>query len=165
MPNSRPTVTDEHISKYNAIMQTPVKSNAMPSATQPPAPAASSMSQILANLPKPKGIGNKMFIFTGKKKIIMDGTQKEVETIKTVDAKQTPEEKKSFEVKTPPPDSKSEAVTEAPKVHAEEKKQKPADQKTKSSKKLPTSVLVAAVSLFIIAWLLFWLVFLGFISF
>lgn len=89
----KPAVTDEHLKKYDAIMGTQVTSKSAPAKTPPPSsnstpstPSLVSKSMsLLSSIPKSSGIGNKMFIFTGKKKIIIDGNEKEVEDVKTVD--------------------------------------------------------------------------------
>src|SRR3990167_2558601 len=87
---SGPKVTDEHLKKYEAIMGTPVGSSAPARATPPPPPtratppAPASKNPFASFIPKATGLGNKMFIFTGKKKIIIDGTEREEEKVKTV---------------------------------------------------------------------------------
>lgn len=98
MPTSKPTVTAEHKEKYAKIMGTPVKSNA-PTALNSTQEQASRLNALLSSLPKPKGIGDKMFIFTGKKKIIVDGKQREEEKVNTVDPAKLELEKKEKEKK------------------------------------------------------------------
>lgn len=176
MPDTaRPTVTDEHLKKYEAIMGTAVKSSAAPTGTPVVASSKSSnISSILAALPKPKGIGNKMFIFTGKKKIIMEGTKKEVEDIKTVDAKENSktEEKKSEEKHmeiNPAPKSTTVVVTnkdEEKTVHPPktEEIKKPQKEKLIKNKKVLVVVLVVVALIATSAWTAFWLSFFGFVK-
>lgn len=85
MPD-KPTVTDEHHQRYNQIMNTAVKPTAGQNpATVTPEQKATLVSSLLSSVQKTKGIGDKVFIFTGKKKIVLDGKEQEVEQIKTVD--------------------------------------------------------------------------------
>lgn len=130
---AKPSITDEHYKRYNDILATPVKSAApvppsiigTPAKLAPPAatsdvPAApggstpqkaSLVSSLISSIPpKAKGISNKVFIFTGKKKIVLDGEEQEVEKIKTV----SPE--KQIVPETPPPPEKKITVNIAPPV-------------------------------------------------
>lgn len=155
MPD-KPTVTDEHLKKYEAIMNTSVKpapSSASPVSTQS---SASSVSKLLSSIPKPKGIGNKIFIFTGKKKIIMDGSEREVEKIKTVDAgkeaKKHPEPIKSVET----PESKDIKPTPAKK---EEEGKKKGERKP-----FPRVIIIIGVILFVAVWAGIWAYLLGYFT-
>lgn len=184
MPNTaKPTVTDEHKKKYEAIMGTPVRPSVTPAQTTPqPAQTnknPSAISSLIASLPKIKGIGNKMFIFTGKKKIIMDGTKREVEDIKTVDPK--PQEKLVKKVEEKPEKILSEKELVAKNVPTEivqnknEEKQKQVPQKAPvakaqtenkiTKKKLITILASVAGLVFIFAWTFFWLVFFEYVKF
>ncbi len=156
MPNSqKPTITPEHHERFAQIMQTPTRPNTpkIADSTQP-----SKVSALLASLPKPKGIGNKMFVFTGKKKIVLEaGGKQEVETVKTVDAPalKTPDSTKHTENTKPEENSKS---AEAKKP--EDKKDKKEGAKKSGGAK---AFLVIALIVFLGAWALFWLYFLEFI--
>lgn len=185
MPDvTRPTVTDDHLKKYEAIMGTSIKPNT-PDSPIPVVTSTKSLSiaAILAALPKPKGIGNKMFIFTGKKKIIMEGTKREVEDIKTVDASPITEpipekesekpkgknsEEKYIEV-SPAPKSTTVVVTnkdEGKAVHLPktEEIKKPQKEKLIKNKKVSAVVLAVVTVIAISAWTFFWLIFFGFVK-
>ncbi|MGE5042045.1 MAG: hypothetical protein ACM3IJ_04020 [Candidatus Levyibacteriota bacterium] len=181
---ARPSITDEHYKRYNDILATPVKSNtptppapaAPPAASTSDVPAApaptpqksSMVSSLLNNIPpKAKGIGNKVFIFTGKKKIVLDGEEQEVEKIKTVTpekqvvppASLPPQEKitvniappvptPTAEISAPPPPPPPAQVPSINKAPIEELKKpvevpkppKPAEKKTEKTKiKVPKS--------------------------
>lgn len=147
-------ITDDHLRRLDTILKTPVKS-ASPAPTGPPplqassAPSPSKIQAILSSIPPVKGIGNKMFVFTGRKKIIMDGRQREEEKIKTVDPgknqkleaipKPTPIPEPVPEVKPIPQFSmaktddkaKKEATMEA--KHQEEEAKKQAEAKKKEA--------------------------------
>ncbi|MFI5265270.1 MAG: hypothetical protein ACHQT7_00820 [Candidatus Levyibacteriota bacterium] len=177
---TRPTVTDEHLKKYATIMGTAVKSNAPPAPTPVKADAGpSNIAALIASLPKPKGIGDKMFIFTGKKKIIMDGTQREVENIKTVDATPPPPKvEKKVEVKPEKMLTEKELVakdvpTEVIEHKYEKEKEsnikkvpiaKPHTEAAGQKSKLPTILIYTGTILFISAWTVFWLNFFGYIK-
>lgn len=120
MPD-KPAVTDDHLKKYQAIMDTPVASktpvsatSTNQSATPKKADESTQKNPFASYVPKPTGLGNKMFIFTGKKKIIIDGSEREVEKVKTVNPKA---EEKKIEVSvphlppSPPPTPNSKATT------------------------------------------------------
>lgn len=168
----KPTVTDEHKKKYEAIMGTQVK----PVAPVPPAAASSNskLSALLNSLPKSKGLGDKMFIFTGKKKIIVDGTQREEEKAKTVDPAKEEREKKEKEKA-----EEKKRETEQKKQNEEEKKEKeyqeasakipavvkgPAEHKTIVKKKTPLWMYGAAIAVGIATWTFIWLYVFGFIN-
>ncbi|MBP7832193.1 MAG: hypothetical protein KA035_00260 [Candidatus Levybacteria bacterium] len=165
MPNSqKPTITPEHHERLAEIMKTPTRPNAP---TDNTAPTPSKISAILASLPKPKGVGNKMFIFTGKKKIVLEpGGEKEIHDVKTVDAKSnikpveekhTEEKKETTELKQPP--STAAAIADPKKSIKPEEK---ADKKTQpKTSKLGVFLVILIVVLG--AWTLFWLYFLDFI--
>lgn len=148
--SARPQITDDHKKKYEEIMGLQVKS-----ASQTPAPPSSSsgtkVNSILSSIPKPKGLGNKMFIFTGKKKIVMEGTQRQVEDVKTV----TPAPEKE-----PPKEAEKKEVVKADTV-----KQAENPQQKKSRKKIPVLFLIFAVLVFIGAYTFLLLVLFGFINF
>lgn len=170
---AKPTITDDHKKKYEAIMGTQVKPVA-----QPPTPSAAStsnskLSSLLSSLPKSKGFGDKMFIFTGKKKIIVDGTEREEEKAKTVDPAKEEREKKEKEKAE---EKKREA--EQKKKDEEAKKQKeyeevsakipavvkgPAEHKTIVKKKTPIWVYAVAIIVGLVAWTFIWLYVFGFI--
>jgi hypothetical protein len=178
MPD-KPTVTPEHIKKYQQIMgvaaipkpqTTPTASK---TATQPGIKDA--RLSFLSSLPKPTGIGNKMFVFTGKKKIIIDGTDKAVENVKTIDAQNI---KKDTPPPTPPPVNKEdlvakqvETVTMPLTPKGEDKKPKDAiptpttnPKKADQKKKFPLVLILVFFFLFMCVWILFWLAFFGFIK-
>jgi hypothetical protein len=168
---ARPTVTDDHKKKYAEIMGMQVKSSqAPPSGTK----SGSKVGSIISAIPKPKGLGNKMFIFTGKKKIIMEGRQREEEKVKTVNA--VPE-KGTLPEKSIPVNikdggqKKEEKKMEVPKTGDMVKSVPSANNvkqttsKEVSKKKIPKPVLAAAAAVFFIAYTLFWLALFGYISF
>lgn len=173
----KPTITDQHLQKYEEIMKT----GTLNSETPAPFPVTSKNSpedfsqknrvfQLLSNLPKPKGVGGKMFIFNGKKKIIMEGGEKEVEKAKTVDAKemkkpQKDDEKKDVKTPEPPKPIKAEEDTKEEKKlekKIEEKKEPLNEHKKRisySSKKL-----VIGGGILVAIWTLLWAYFLGFLA-
>lgn len=145
--STRPQITSEHHERYTQIMGTPLKSASQPVAQN------SNTSQKL------KGLGNKMFIFTGKKKIILEGTQRQVESVKTVSpapAKSpTPETlptgrqaKEEVKHKTEPQGKKPESVSSV-----------------KHKKPIPMPIRVIAVLVFFSAYTFIWLTIFGFLSF
>lgn len=164
--SAKPKVTDDHLKKYEQIMGTSVGS-----AKPDTAPSSSSGSgikdSILAAIPKPSGLGNKMFIFTGKKKIIIEGKEMQEEKVKTIDP--TPPVKKA----PPPPPSATSPPTEAPpaakvptvivKKDNPEKKEGKVEKPT-GTRKIPSRLLLVFFLVFMGAWLLFWLVFFGYIT-
>lgn len=134
MPDlTRPTITDDHKKKYEEIMGTPVKSASQP----PPAPK-----------PKGLGLGNKMFIFTGKKKIVLEGTQREVEKVKTVN----PE----------PAEKPMEKPTEKKSVF--DTKPEELEKKPGKKSKVPMIFLIFAGVIFIGVYTFFFLVLFGFVK-
>lgn len=141
MPTAKPTVTDAHLEKYKSIMGTPVKTTVSDAAPAIVEKKASTISQMLAAIPKPKGIGNKMFIFTGKKKIIMDGKDREEEKVKTVDAHSS-----SKKQDTPQPEKKDTTVKQV-------------------NKNVGKTYLVIAVLIFALAWVIYFGNFLGLLNF
>ena len=174
MPD-KPTVTPEHIKKYQQIMSTP-KPQAVPTTPKSTTQSETKDARLsfLSSLPKPTGIGNKMFVFTGKKKIIIDGTDKEVENVKTVD---TQDVKKDAPQPAPPQVKKEDLVAkqvETITIPATQKKEeeKPKDVtppltkngKTDQKKKFPLALVLVFFLLFMGVWILFWLVFFGFIK-
>ncbi len=175
MPD-KPKVTDAHLKKYEAIMGTPIGSRTT-SPTGVKSPIATGPKNPFASfIPRPTGLGNKMFIFTGKKKIIIDGAEREVEKVKTVNPTPKPY--------SPPANiEKVNAVTHAPfkKLSSipsaitaptakdkHEKQEKKTSNKIPSvpsgSKKIPLAMIVVLSCVFIVAWTLFWLVFFGFVK-
>lgn len=200
---TKPTVTDEHLKKYDAIMGTTVTPKTTPPKTEPATPTGINSStpsivtkgmSLLSSIPKPTGIGNKMFIFTGKKKIIVDGNEKEVEDVKTVDQNMNKDELKKLEDETKrikePKSEKQEKEQPSPnalfqdtetkeakkpvkpddlvakKVETVEiKKEEPKVKKHRGKSGIPTTILVLVVIIFFIAWTFFWLVLFGFITF
>lgn len=175
---NKPTITDDHLKRLDSIMGTPVASKS-PSPTP-----ASAKSSSLSFIPKPSGIANKMFIFTGKKKIIIDGKDKEEEKIKTINPATSQEVTR---VETPTFASVNDRKIESPKVPTEiitkttiepEKKdptqapvttaapgeKKTEEKKVKKGGKIPFAFLVVFFFVFLGAWTLFWLVFFGYIA-
>lgn len=132
--SSRPKISSEHHERYAKIMETPVKSS----------PTSSSPT------PKPKGLGNKLFIFTGKKKIIMEGTQKQEENVKTVNASP---KNSSFDKKDEP---KKEVK---PQEQTVDKNEKTATKKV--DQQAPKKLIMGGV-VFIIIWTAAWAYFLGY---
>lgn len=181
----KPTVTDEHLQKYEEIMKTGTLNTGTPTlptdtSTPEPKPQQGRIASMLAALPKAKGIGNKMFIFNGRKKIIMDGGEKEVENAKTVDAKeikklQKEEEKKDEEKLTaPPPPVKVEEDIETEKklekkdgekeeVKKEVKEEKKEKKEKKESQEAPKGLIIGGITLLIL-WTAAWAYFLGYFS-
>ncbi|HMS23071.1 MAG TPA: hypothetical protein PKA38_04910 [Candidatus Levybacteria bacterium] len=178
MPD-KPTVTPDHIKKYQQIMgvtATP-KSQPVPTATKTVTQPETKDARLsfLSSLPKPTGIGNKMFIFTGKKKIIIDGTDKEVENVKTIDPKDI---KKDTPPPVPPPATKEDLVAKQVETVTIPSNQKEEEKKPKNSipasttkseqagqrKKFPLALVLVFFFLFMGVWILFWLVFFGFIK-
>lgn len=156
MPD-KPTVTDEHLKKYEAIMGTQVKPASSSAPASPSTGNASSVSKLLSSIPKPKGIGNKIFIFTGKKKIIMDGSEREVEKIKTVDAgKEAKKQEEATKTATPPTSEKD--------AKPEVKKQETELKKTSEKKKFPRALIVFGVIIFVAVWAGIWAYLLGYFS-
>lgn len=188
-------ITDDHIKRLDSIMGTQVKTTSPTplSTTQPSGNGR--IASLLSSIPKPNDLSNKMFIFTGKKKIIIDGTEKEEEKIKTVNPEPI---KKEDKIETsPPPPSKAPPPAEVPTVVINKEKKdedtktnkntevKPSttpismgaaqegkgkDKETKSTtqssgKKVPIVLLVIFGIIFFAAWALFWLVFFGYIKF
>ncbi len=196
MPD-KPAVTDEHLKKYQSIMGTAVGGKPADSSTSiaPPAPnspAANQKNPFANFVPKVTGLGNKMFIFTGKKKIIIDGSERAEEKVKTVNPKAEKhiEEKVVEKAPTPPPPPKPAKIeevihvqgktpppvatsTSAPMGNAkkeaivpQKKEETKTEKKTSTGgKKIPTALLVVFAIIFIAAWTLFWLVFFGYIKF
>lgn len=154
MPNpQKPVITPQHHERFAQIMQTPTRPNApkISDSAQP-----SKVSALLASLPKPKGIGNKMFVFTGKKKIVLEaGGKQEVEQVKTVDAPALKPDAKHTDSTKPEENSKSAEV----KKPNDPKDKKEVPQKSGGAK----AFLVIALIVFLGAWALFWLYFLEFI--
>lgn len=166
MPITKPTITDEHKEKYAQIMNTAVR----PAVKSPP-PANtqnSKMNALLAALPKPKGIGNKMFIFTGKKKIIVDGKEREEEKVKMIDPALIEKNKKDLQNKeedakkaeiaakappTPIPTKPPEAV-KGPAEHTIIKRKKPLPKPF-----IYSIIIVVGLG----AWTLIWLYVFGYI--
>ncbi len=158
MPTQKPVVTAEHHERFQEIMKTPTRAN-LP--TQNQAVQPSKVSALLASLPKPKGIGGKMFVFTGKKKIVLEaGGKQEVETVKTVDAKSETATlpNKEAPMETPKPETSSQNTKPAEVV-------KPKEDKKEVAKKggFPKGILIVGLIVFLGAWALFWLYFLDFI--
>lgn len=165
MPNSqKPTITPEHHERLAVIMKTPTRPNVPADST---APTPSKISAILSSLPKPKGVGNKMFIFTGKKKIILEpGGEKEIHDVKTVDAKSTvkKDDEKAKEVIKEHAESKPQTNTVT--TTSEEKKTiKPEEKTDKKAQPKSSKLGVFLIILIVVlgAWTLFWLYFLDFI--
>lgn len=184
-PADKPTVTDDHIKKYEEIMKTGTLQTGTPAMAVPSSattePKSSKIASILAALPKPKGIGNKMFVFTGKKKIIMDDGQREVEKAKTIDPKemkklQKDEEKKEEETLAEPPipvrveeDKEAEKKLEK-KLNGIEKKNEDLStskagkpEKKVSSQEAPKGLIFGGIALLII-WTAAWAYFLGYFT-
>lgn len=176
MPD-KPTITDQHLQKYEEIMKTGTLDSGapapLPTSSKNPADESlqkSRISQLLSNLPKPKGVGEKMFIFNGKKKIIMEGGEKEVEKAKTIDAKEIKKQQKEEEKKeeiTPEPVKpiKAEEDTEAEKKL--EKKLEGKKETTKEEKKKTAyspKKLILGGGILVVIWTLVWAYFLGFFS-
>lgn len=167
----KPKITDDHLKKYESIMGTPTTSrfSSQKSTSPPPSHKAESKwikSSFISNLPKPSDISNKMFIFTGKKKIIVDGGEKEVEKVKTVD---TAENKETHEeiakVPTSPATSKeAPAPNKTPAVEMEKEKKDTNKHTNTSIKKMPKSVVILFFFIFLGAWILFWMVFFGYVK-
>lgn len=163
----KPSVTDEHKTRYASIMGTPVKSNA-------PTPAPSQQSKtssLLSAIPKPRGLAGKMFVFTGKKKIIMDGTEREEQKVKTVDPAKDEREKREKE-KEEEKKVDAQIAEQAKKVEVKSAPPAPpgtkpaaAEGKKGAKKKLPKGVKIIGLIAFIGAWTFFWMVVFGFISF
>lgn len=107
MPD-KPTVTQDHHDRYSQIMNTAVKPAAGKSPPGAPADKASIVSTLLSTVANPKGIGNKVFVFTGKKKIVLDGKEQEVEKIKTVDMTAKKAETKVISSSAPIPEAAPE---------------------------------------------------------
>ncbi len=184
MPTTKPTVTSEHHARYEEIMKTqtvPV-TPARESVPNPAANQPSKVSALLASLPKPKGIGNKMFVFTGKKKIVLDpaGNQ-DIKDIKTVDAPPLPP--------APPPPEAPKKVdpesliaknvevenrtehNEKPKEIKESKDTKEVKEvkqvketkdKTKQKMKLSPNMVLVGIIILLGGWTFFWMYFLGY---
>lgn len=180
MPTSKPTVTDEHKQKYERIMGTVVKSAAPEASANAATIQNSRMNALLASLPKPKGIGDKMFIFTGKKKIIVDGKDREEEKVKTVDPAKLEHEKKELEKKedeakkllaqaSKPVETKMEGKTPSTnKEHSEvkiiEATKKPAEKITDMKKKTSKTMLIAiTIFLGLGVWTFVWMLIFGYI--
>lgn len=184
--SDKPAVTNEHLQKYEEIMKTGTLNTGAPvlptdTSTPTPKPQQGKIAAMLAALPKAKGIGNKMFIFNGKKKIIMDGGEKEEENAKTVDAKeikklQKEEEKKDEEtLAAPPPPVKVEEDIETERKlekkngkKEEEKKEVKAEKEEKKEKKgssqeVPKGLIIGGIALLIL-WTAGWAYFLGYFS-
>lgn len=185
----KPSITDSHLQKYEEIMKTGTLQSGAP--ILPTAPASQTndattkqngkIASILSSIPKPKGIGNKMFIFNGKKKIIMEGGEKEVENAKTIDAKeikklQKEEEKKEEKtLSTPPPPVKVEEDKEAEKKLEKKNGQSSFTEasggkgneerksKKKDSQEMPRGLIFGGIALLII-WTAAWAYFLGYFS-
>lgn len=179
----RPSVTDQHLQKYEEIMKTGTLNTGTPTLPSTPPtegeqkPTQGKISGMLASIPKVKGIGNKMFIFNGKKKIIMDGGEKEIENAKTIDAKeikkiQKEEEKKDEETLSPPPsavklenDKKTENKPEKKNEKREEKKEvKEEKEKKNSNQETPKGLIIGGITILVI-WTTVWAYFLGYFSF
>lgn len=180
MPTTKPTITSEHHARYEEIMKTPAApvSAARDSVPNPTPGQPSKVSALLASLPKPKGIGNKMFVFTGKKKIVLDpaGNQ-DIKDIKTVDA---PPLKKPTPPPAPEPPKKVDPESliaknvvvenrteekEQPREIKEVKEVKevkaPKEKGQQKMKVTPGAVLVGIIIL-LGGWTFFWMYFLGY---
>jgi len=107
MPD-KPTVTQDHHERYSKIMNTTVKPAAGKSPPISSTEKASLVSSLLSTVATPKGIGNKVFVFTGKKKIVLDGKEKEEEKIKTVDMTAKKAETKVISSSAPIPETPPE---------------------------------------------------------
>lgn len=107
MPD-KPAITSDHHERYNQIMSTSVKPATGKSPPVSPADKASIVSTLLSTVANPKGIGNKVFVFTGKKKIVLDGKEQEVEKIKTVDMTSKKAETKVISSSVPLPQAPPE---------------------------------------------------------
>lgn len=183
MPTTKPTITDEHKEKYAKIMGTPVKSNT-PSVSPTPKDQNSRLNALLSSLPRPKGIGDKMFIFTGKKKIIVDGKQREEEKVNTVDPaklelEKKEKEKKEAEIKKAKEEA-DKAAAHAQESKKEEKHEEKAPQKEKTQvatsevktndtkkKKKPSKMLLYGIGTFVGLgiWTFIWMVVFGYVNF
>lgn len=168
MPTAKPTVTDEHKQKYEQIMNVTVKSSAP---TPTPVTQDSKMRALLASLPKAKGIGDKMFIFTGKKKIIVDGKDREEEKVKTVDPAKLETEKKEIATpahEVPKPETvkieaKTPLKTEEKSPTVEKKVEGHKDEKKKKSNK--TLLIAGGIFLGLGVWTFIWMYVFGYIQF
>lgn len=170
----KPTITDEHLQKYEEIMKTGTLQSDTPvlPTAQISKPAASTqnsrISSILSSLPKPKGIGGKMFIFNGKKKIIMENGAKEVENVKTVSSKDM-KKMQQEEEKAP-----QEEVVKSPTPTSSQAQGKPTEKKPSSAKsdlaskgqggKGSLKKLIIGGAVLILIWTAAWAYFLGFFS-
>lgn len=161
----KPTVTDEHLQKYEQIMKTGTLNSGAPTLpqtfeSQKPQPLQKNkISQLLSSLPKPKAIGNKMFIFNGKKKIIMEGGEKEVENAKTIDATDLKKIQKEDEKKETP---KNEEQAPKKDTQIPEKPKEKAQSKNNSNPNM--KVYIAGGIILVLIWTTAWAYFLGFFS-
>ena len=153
MATARPTVTDDHMKKYESIMNTATPTNTSEPEKKP---------GILSNIPKPKGIGNKIFIFNGRKKIVMDEGEKEEEKAKIVNPKEKKEDLKKEPTPPAPTIAKPEDNKETEKKLTEKnEKEKEKKKEPKESRQAPKSLIYGGV-LLIIVWTAAWAYFLGY---